>query len=237
MTGHGVQLRLAELPLDPRELCQLSILARGACTPSFASTRSSAKPPRRQFASCGWASTPEDYRAMTWTLADPGLPPLPDGQAPTMPGSEAEAAELLDSYLTAQLDRVAAAARGAGERADWRAQLARSRRAKPRNRMDKRLRVPHPLEDRDLVDLRRLQVVPEDPPRAVVGSLDLDHRARGRDQVDRAGRGRSPAGSRAGSGSGDRWWRRRCGRRSSPPRSAARTRCPRTRRPCRSGPP
>ena len=52
---------------------------------------------------------------MTWTLADPGLPPLPDGQAPTMPGSEAEAAELLDSYLTVQLDRAAAAARGAGD--------------------------------------------------------------------------------------------------------------------------
>ena len=45
-----------------------------------------------------------------------------------MPGSEAEAAELLDSYLTAQLDRAAAAARGAGERpsgAHSGAQLAR----------------------------------------------------------------------------------------------------------------
>src|SRR5919109_4968323 len=46
------------------------------------------------------------------------------------------------------------------------------------------LRVPHPLQARDLVDLWRLQVVPEDAARSVVHPLHLDPGARGRDQVD-----------------------------------------------------
>src|SRR5829696_4152608 len=48
-----------------------------------------------------------------------------------------------------------------------------------------RSRVAHPLEDRDLANLRWLQVVPQDSARARVLALDLDHRPRGRDQIDR----------------------------------------------------
>ena len=45
--------------------------------------------------------------------------------------------------------------------------------------------VAEPLQHRDLVDLRRLEVVPEDPGRALVGAVDLDHRARRGHQVHR----------------------------------------------------
>src|SRR4029077_20207669 len=47
------------------------------------------------------------------------------------------------------------------------------------------LGIPHPFQNRYLADLGRLQVVPEDSPRPLVLALDLDHGARGRDQVDR----------------------------------------------------
>src|SRR3954451_308617 len=43
--------------------------------------------------------------------------------------------------------------------------------------------VAHPLEDRDLANLGRLQVVPEDPAGPGMLALDLDHRARRCDQV------------------------------------------------------
>src|SRR6478752_7001297 len=46
-------------------------------------------------------------------------------------------------------------------------------------------RVAHPLQHRDLVDLGRLQVIPEDASRTVVHPLDLDHGAGGGDQVHR----------------------------------------------------
>src|SRR5439155_25578372 len=60
------------------------------------------------------------------------------------------------------------------------AQLARS----ARNRLNKPLRVADPLEDRDLVDLWWLEMVPKDAGRPAVDPLDLDHRAWRRDQID-----------------------------------------------------
>src|SRR5262245_61552382 len=45
--------------------------------------------------------------------------------------------------------------------------------------------VAHPLQDRDLADLRWLQVVPENPARPGVLAFDLDHRPRCGDQVHR----------------------------------------------------
>ena len=94
-------------------------------------------------------------------------------------------------------------------------------------------RVSHPLQHRDLVDLRRLEVVPEDAARAVVDALDVDRRARGDDQVDRevvVGHHQVLAQDldRVDGRRDDRVRRRSC-----PPRSAARTRGPRSRRPCR----
>ena len=67
------------------------------------------------------------------------------------------------------------------------ARLSRTRQVPQANSLQAALAgplgVPHPFQHRDLADLRRLQVVPEDAAGALVLALDLDHRARGGDQV------------------------------------------------------
>ena len=115
-----------------------------------------------------------------------------------------------DRRPLAHLDVVDArrrAARGSGGaaasrcRATPNARRRRSRRARCRGRGKLRSSVPvvavistltppplcvsHPLEHRNLVDLGRLQMIPEDAGRPLEGALDLDRGAGRGDQVDR----------------------------------------------------